>query len=104
MNLPYAYSLLLATTEQRHGFIKLVGMRADHEVRQMAEAGLVEATFNDGAIGSFTSINRVLQAGEMFLRTFENVHLPKECPRIAAVAEKWAVKFSLDLHDPKPMA
>lgn len=56
MNLPYAYELLAAADEQRHGFIKLRGIQADHEVRLMAQAGLVEATLDDGKEGSFTSI------------------------------------------------
>jgi hypothetical protein len=76
MNLPYTYSLLVAATRQRHGFIKLRGMTADREVRQMVEAGLVDATFNDGKMGSFTSINRVLPAGEVFLRAFKGRSFP----------------------------
>jgi len=88
MNLPYTYALLVAATEQRHSFIKLVGMHADHEVRQMVAAGLVDATLNDGKIGSFTSINRVLENGETFLRAFKSGMLPKENPGIAAVVDK----------------
>ena len=72
MNLPYTYSLLLAATEQPHGFIKLLGMYTDHEVRLMAKAGLVDASFNDGKLGSFASINRVTAAGERFLNLFNN--------------------------------
>ena len=72
MNLPYAHKLLTAADGQRHGFIKLRGCQADHEVRLMTAAGLVEATFDDGEEGSFTSINRLTAAGETFLRTFRN--------------------------------
>jgi hypothetical protein len=71
MNLPYVYELLAAADEQRHGFIKLRGIQADHEVRLMAQAGLVEATLDDGKEGSFTSINRLSAVGQTFLRTFK---------------------------------
>ena len=76
MNLPYAYNLLAAADEQRHGFIKLRGIQADQEVRLMAEAGLVKATFNDGNEGSFTSINRVTAAGQTFLRALKDRLIP----------------------------
>jgi hypothetical protein len=78
MNLPYAYDLLVAADGQRHGFIKLRGSDADHEVRLMAEAGLVEATFDDGNEGSFTSINRVTETGQTFLRAFKNHAIPAD--------------------------
>jgi hypothetical protein len=76
MNLPYVYELLAAADEQRHGFVKLHGVRADREVRLMAKAGLVEASFNDGKEGSFTSINCVTVAGRTFLRAFKNYPMP----------------------------
>lgn len=72
MNLAYAHKLLTAADEQRHGFIKLRGDEADREVRLMAAAGLIDATFNDGGEGSFTSINRLTAHGESFLRVFKN--------------------------------
>jgi hypothetical protein len=78
MNLPYTYELLAAANEQRHGFVKLRGLQADHEVRLMAQAGLVDATFDDGKEGSFTTINRVLLAGETFLRAFKDHAIPSE--------------------------
>jgi hypothetical protein len=77
MNLPYTYSLLKAASEQRHGFIKLTGDYADYEVRQMVASGLVEATVNDGKSGSYTSINRLLEPGERFLRVFNDGVLPE---------------------------
>jgi hypothetical protein len=72
MNLPYAYELLVAAEEQPHGFIKLRGLQAEHEVRLMAQAGLVEASFGDGKNTSFTSINRVTEMGQTFLRAFKD--------------------------------
>ena len=77
MNLPYAHKLLTAADEQRHGFIKLRGFQADREVRLMAAAGLVDATFNDGQEGSFTSINRLTASGENFLRAFKDDPIPE---------------------------
>jgi hypothetical protein len=76
MNLPYTHQLLMAADGTRHGFIKLHGAEADREVRLMAQAGLVDATFNDGREDSYTSINRLTANGETFLRAFRNHPLP----------------------------
>jgi hypothetical protein len=100
MNLPYTYELLAAADEQRHGFIKLRGLQADQEVRLMAEAGLVEATFNDGKEGSFTSINRLTEAGKTFLRAFKNHAVPDAATLgeySQAVLAKWNASFDSDL-------
>jgi hypothetical protein len=95
MNLPYIYDLLVAANRQRPG-LKLQGLQADHEVRLMAQAGLVDATFNDGNQGSFTSINSVTAAGQNFLRTFKDRTIPGEAilansiaASQAAVLAKW---------------
>jgi hypothetical protein len=100
MNIPYTYELLAAADEQRHGFIKLRGIQADHEVRLMAHAGLVEATFNDGKEGWFTSITRVTEAGQTFLRAFKNHTIPAEATLTAsqaAVMTKWKANFDSGL-------
>jgi hypothetical protein len=76
MNLSYTYQLLAAADSQRHGFIKLRGSQADHEVRLMTLAGLVDASFDDGKEGSFTAINRITAAGHTFLRVFKGHALP----------------------------
>ena len=76
MNLPYVHKLLLAASSQRHGFLKLRGRQADHEVRLMASAGLIDATFNDRNGNSFISINRLTELGHKFLRAFKNQSLP----------------------------
>ncbi|MEP6811220.1 MAG: hypothetical protein ABI992_13330 [Chthoniobacterales bacterium] len=70
MNLPYTYALLSAADHQRNEFIKLRGSEADQEVRLMAGAGLVEATFNNGTPGAYTAILRILEPGYAFLRAF----------------------------------
>lgn len=94
MNLPYTFQLLAAADETRHGFIKLRGFQADQEVRLMAAAGLVDATFDDGKTGSFTSINRLTTTGETFLRAFKDRLVPgvknqAEAIASAAVVSKW---------------
>jgi hypothetical protein len=101
MNLPYIYELLVAANGRRPGFLKLQGLQADHEVRLMAQAGLVDATFDDGNQGSFTSINSVTAAGQTFLRTFKDQAIPGEAilaNSIAvsqgAVLAKWKSIFS----------
>jgi hypothetical protein len=70
MHLDLVYQLLVAATEQRHGFLKIPKgwAKGEADVREMASAGLVEATLNDGKDGEFTTINRVTAAGEAFLR------------------------------------
>lgn len=70
MNLLHVHQLLTAADETRHGFLKLSECD-DREVRLMADAGLVDATLNDGKEGSFTSINRLTALGAQFLRTFK---------------------------------
>ncbi len=71
MNLPHAYALLSAADQQPYGFIKLRGSEADEEVRLMAGAGLVDATFNNGTPGAGTAILRILEPGYAFLRAFD---------------------------------
>ena len=84
MNLPYAYALLLVASKQA-GALKLTGREADAEVRQMAAAGLVDATVNDGRTDSVTSIIRILPGGASFLRTF-NDHPPVTAPLLRGAA------------------
>ena len=67
--------------EQRH---ELRGSPADRQVRLMAGAGLVEATFDDGKEGSFTSIDRVTATGQAFLRAFKD--LPMTTPILPTVS------------------
>ena len=67
MHVLYRCGLISAANEQRHGFIKLRGVRADHEVRLMVAAGLVSATFANDVHGAFTSIDRVRPAGQTYL-------------------------------------
>ncbi len=116
MNRPYACKLLTVANEQRHGFVKLRGIQADHEVRLMVQAGLVEATFGEDKEGSFTSINSVTEAGQTLLQTSKDhsavpapvLVLPrtktaaeKQSDSQAAVLEKWSVKFALSLSRPE---
>lgn len=103
MNLSYTYTykLLAAADEQRHGFIKLRGTQADHEVRLMADAGLVKATFGDGKKGSFTSINQLTATGQTFLRAFKNHPIPAEAALSesshSVLARNWKADVDLGL-------
>ena len=67
MNLELAYELLLATTQQPHGFLKIADPDLEQDVREIAQAGLVTATLSDGKEGSFTAINSVTDTGMSFL-------------------------------------
>ena len=71
MNLPYVHAILMAADEQDDGLMTLAGIEADHEVRLMAQADLVEATFDHRKDGLFTTINRVTAMGQTFLRAFK---------------------------------
>jgi hypothetical protein len=73
MHLDLVYQLLVAATEQRPGFLKIPKgwAKGEADVREMAAAGLVEATLNDGNGGGSIAINRVTPAGEAFLRVLE---------------------------------
>ena len=91
MNLSYAHKLLVAADQQRHGFLQIRGRQADHEVRLMAEAGLVDATFGDGKDKPFTAINRLTDLGYRFLRTFKDSANPmgSRPARKAGMAGEW---------------
>lgn len=86
MNLLYAHKLLVAASEQRHGFLRIRGRHADHQVRLMAEAGLVEATLSDGKPKSFTAINRLTDFGRTFLRAFKDP--PGSAPASSSIVHK----------------
>jgi hypothetical protein len=82
--------------------MKLRGSQADQEVRLMAEAGLVDATFDDGKTGSFTSITRLTAAGETFLRAFKGRLVPgaknqAEAIASAAMVSKWKANYDSGL-------
>ena len=70
MNLDTVHAILVATTKQPHGFLKIIDPRLEPQVREMAEAGLIRATSRDGKAGSFTAVNSVTDAGRQFLRVF----------------------------------
>lgn len=70
MNLDNVHAILVATTEQPHGFLKITDPKLDQEIREMAAAGLITATLQGGEAGSFTAVNSVTDAGLQFLRVF----------------------------------
>ena len=102
MNLAYAYAVMAAANEQPHSLIKLHGLQASYEVRLLAEAGLVEATFDDGTKGSFLSIERVTATGETFLRAFKDHPIPIEATLAesteAVLTAKWKADSDSVLH------
>jgi hypothetical protein len=70
MNLDDVHAILVATTEQPHGFLKIANPKLEPTVREMVEAGLITATLSDGKAGSFTAVNRVTDGGRQSLRVF----------------------------------
>ena len=70
MNLDTVHEILVATTEQPHGFLKIADPKLEPEVREMAAAGLITATLRSGKRGSFTAVNSVTDSGLQFLRVF----------------------------------
>jgi hypothetical protein len=70
MNLDNAHAILVATTQQPHGFLKIADPRLEPEVREMAAAGLITATLKGEKGGSFTAVNSITDSGLQFLRVF----------------------------------
>jgi hypothetical protein len=110
MNLTYAHKILLAADQQRHGFLRIRGRQADHEVRRMVKAGLLDATLSDGEDDSFTAINRLTDFGRKLVRTLKDPDSrtsssfaekrtagKRQSDSQAAVLEKWRVNFALGL-------
>ena len=100
MHVPYTCGLLTAANDQRHRSLKLRGLRADHEVHLMEEAGLVSATFAADKQGPFASINRVLPAGQDYLRLHTRGGVIASVSRDAglsasqtSIVAKWKSKF-----------
>jgi hypothetical protein len=91
MNLAYVHRLLIAADEQPDEHLKVLGRRADREVRLMAGAGLVEATLSNGKGEPFTSINRLTDLGRTFLRAFKSISIPTgpRRTRIEGMAGEW---------------
>jgi hypothetical protein len=71
MNLARTYQLLIAIGKQRHGFLEITDPEVKNDVREMARAGLVEATLNDGKEGSCTASYSMTAAGQAFLLSCE---------------------------------
>ena len=70
MNLDIVHEILVATTAQPHGFLKIADPKLEPEVREMAKAGLITATLKNGKRGSVTAVNSVTDSGRQFLRVF----------------------------------
>jgi hypothetical protein len=101
VNLSYVHKLLVAADQQRHGFLRIRGRQADHEVRLMADAGLVDATLSDGKDESFTAIKRLTDLGRTFLRTFKDLPIPALAllPPRTRTALEWHGRAFLPVND-----
>jgi hypothetical protein len=116
MHLDYVHQVLRAVAEEEDGSLRFrTTAETDHEVRLMAEAGLVDATLSDGTVGSFTTIHRLTDLGRTFLRAFKHdpviirsllSYLPPP-PAVEDdsdyepdVLKKWNANFALNLHPP----
>jgi len=95
MNLAYVHRLLIAADQQPDAPLKVLGWRADCEVRLMAEAGLVEATLNDSKDGSFTSIDRLTDLGRTFLRAFSRIPVAPWRAPVEGMAGEWNLNTRL---------
>ena len=92
MNLDVVHAILVATTEQPHGFLKIANPKLEPQVREMEEAGLIKATLSDGKEGSFTAVNSVTDAGWKFLRIFRP-HDFSQQPSTAIKSERVVIPF-----------
>ena len=70
MNLARVQEALLAMQRCEDRTLQVRRPRNESDVREMAGAGLIEATLGDGTPGSVTSIEAVTEAGRKFLQTF----------------------------------
>ena len=61
---------LLAASRRKGSSLHVRRAPNEADVRELVRAGLLEATFGDGASGSLTTIGTVTAAGDQFLRTF----------------------------------
>lgn len=84
MNLDNAHAILVATSEQRHGFLKIVDPKLEPEIREMAKAGLITATLRNGKRGSFTAVNSITESGLQFLRVFRRHDFSQPVTSMAA--------------------
>ena len=73
MNLRVAYQLIGQAENQPFAPLKVHGREAAHEVRLMAEAGLVKAADLDKANPTEAVIMRITHAGHQFYRALSNV-------------------------------
>ena len=92
MNLDLVHAILLATTRQPYGFLKIANSRLEPEVREMADAGLIVATLSDGKPGSFSTVKSVTEEGLKFLRVFRR-HDFSEKPKTKKFKPRVIVPF-----------
>ena len=70
MNLARTRSVLLAIERYEQRPLRIWRTRNEVAVREMADAGLIQASLSDGSPGSVTSLAALTEAGRQFLRIF----------------------------------
>ena len=70
MNLARTRTALLAIQRYEDRALRIWRSRNEEDVREMADAGLINASLSDGSPGSFTCASAVTEAGRHFLRIF----------------------------------
>jgi hypothetical protein len=70
MNLFRAQKALLAIQRQESRHLRVRRAANDADVRELVQAGLLDAALSDGSAGSATVLMRLTDAGRRFLQIF----------------------------------
>ena len=70
MNLARTRAALLAIQRYDRRALRIWRSGNEADVREMADAGLIDALLSDGSPGSLTSASAITEAGRQFLRIF----------------------------------
>lgn len=70
MNLSRARKVLLAVQRNENRHLHVRRPANDFDVREMVQAGLLDASLSDGSQGSATVLGTLTEAGRRFLGTF----------------------------------
>lgn len=70
MNLARTRLALRAIERSGHRTLRIWRSRNEADVREMADAGLIDVSISDGSPGSLTAACAITEAGRHFLRIF----------------------------------
>ncbi len=70
MNLARTRAALLAIQRYERRALRVWRSRNEADIREMADAGLIDASLSDGLPGSLTCTCAITEAGRHFLRIF----------------------------------